>query len=63
MTNYEVMFIIDPTLEEAKKEATIEKVKDIIAADGEVSKVDCCSGAPPLFLLRLSKNRRKGCKI
>lgn len=40
MTNYEVMFIIDPTLEEAKKEATIEKVKDIIAADGEVSKVD-----------------------
>jgi len=40
MTNYEVMFIIDPALEEAKKEATVEKVKDIIAADGEVSKVD-----------------------
>lgn len=40
MTNYEVMFIIEPALEEAKKEATIEKVKDIIAADGEVSKVD-----------------------
>lgn len=40
MTNYEVMFIIDPTLEEAKKEATIEKMKEIIAADGEVSKVD-----------------------
>lgn len=40
MTNYEVMFIIDPALEEAKKEATIEKAKEIIAADGEVSKVD-----------------------
>lgn len=40
MTNYEVMFIIDPALEEAKKEAVVEKVKDIIAADGEVSKVD-----------------------
>lgn len=40
MTNYEVMFIINPTLEEAKKEATVEKVKDIITADGEVSKVD-----------------------
>ena len=40
MTNYEVMFIIDPALEEAKKEAAVEKVKDIIAADGEVSKVD-----------------------
>ena len=40
MTNYEVMFIIDPTLEEEKREATIEKVKTIIAADGEVDKVD-----------------------
>lgn len=40
MTNYEVMFIINPTLEEDKKEATIEKVKNIIAADGEVGEVD-----------------------
>lgn len=40
MTNYEVMFIINPALEEEKKEATVEKVKEIIAADGEVSKVD-----------------------
>ena len=40
MTNYEVMFIIDPTLEDAKKEATVEKVQGIIAADGEVQKVD-----------------------
>ncbi len=40
MTNYEVMFIIDPTLEEAKKEATIETVQNIIANDGEVVKVD-----------------------
>lgn len=40
MTNYEVMFIIDPTLEDEKKEATIETVKEIIAADGEVGEVD-----------------------
>lgn len=40
MKNYEVMFIINPALEEEKKEATVEKVKGIIAADGEVSKVD-----------------------
>ncbi len=40
MTNYEVMFIIDPTLEEAKKDAVVETVKEIIAADGEVGKVD-----------------------
>ena len=40
MTNYEVMFIIDPTLEDEKKDATVETVKEIIAADGEVAKVD-----------------------
>ena len=40
MTKYEVMFIIDPTLEEATKQATIETVKEIIAADGEVGEVN-----------------------
>ena len=40
MNKYEVMFIIDPALEDEKKEATIEAVKEIIAADGEVGNVD-----------------------
>lgn len=40
MTNYEVMFIIDPTLEDEKKDATVENVQSIIAADGEVGKVE-----------------------
>ncbi|MBR4020884.1 MAG: 30S ribosomal protein S6 [Firmicutes bacterium] len=40
MTNYEVMFVIEPALEEAAKEATIEKVKAVIEADGEIAKVD-----------------------
>lgn len=40
MNNYEVMFIIKSTLEDEKKEATIETVKGIIAAAGEVGKVD-----------------------
>jgi small subunit ribosomal protein S6 len=40
MTNYEVLFIIDPALEDEKKEATIEAVKEIIAAEGEVENVD-----------------------
>lgn len=40
MINYEVMFIIDAALEDSQKEATIETVKGIIAADGEVSNVD-----------------------
>ena len=40
MTNYEVLFSIDPALEDEKKEATIEAVKEIIAAEGEVGNVD-----------------------
>ena len=40
MTKYEVMFILDPTLEEEKKTAMIETVKEIITVDGEVTKVD-----------------------
>lgn len=40
MTNYELMFIIDPTLEDEKKEATVETVKGIIEADGTVGEVD-----------------------
>lgn len=40
MTNYEIMFIIDSTLEDAVKDATVETVKGIIEADGEVTNVD-----------------------
>lgn len=40
MTNYELMFIVDPILEDEKKDATIETVKGIIEADGEIAKVD-----------------------
>ena len=40
MINYELMFIIDPALEDDKKEATVETVKGIIAAEGEVGNVD-----------------------
>ena len=40
MNNYEVMFIIQAALEEDKKEAVIEMVKEIISAGGEVGKVN-----------------------
>ncbi len=40
MTKYEVMFIIDPALEDDAKDTVIETVKGIIAADGEVGNVD-----------------------
>lgn len=40
MTNYEVMFVLNPTIDDAKKDAVVETVQSIIAADGEVAKVD-----------------------
>ena len=40
MTNYEVMFILDPALEDSAKDAAIETVKGIIGADGEVGETD-----------------------
>lgn len=40
MTNYELMFILDPTLEDEKKDATVETVKGIIETEGEVGNVD-----------------------
>lgn len=40
MKKYEVMFIINPALEDEKREAVIEKVKAVITAEGEVEKVD-----------------------
>ena len=40
MNKYELMFIIDPSLEDAKKDETVETVKSIIAEAGEVQNVD-----------------------
>ena len=40
MEKYEVMFIIDPILEDENKNAVVERVQEIINADGEVSNVD-----------------------
>ena len=40
MNKYELMVIIDPALEDDKKEAAVENVKSIIAAAGEVSETD-----------------------
>ena len=40
MTNYELMFIVDSTLEDAVKEQAVETVKGIIADNGEIVKAD-----------------------
>lgn len=40
MTNYEVMFIVNPTLEEEKKNEAIEAVKKIITENGTLGEVN-----------------------
>ena len=40
MNKYELMFIIDPVLDDEKKDAVVETVKGIIAASGEVAATD-----------------------
>lgn len=40
MNKYEVMFIIDSALEDDKKTAVTEMVKEVISSGGEVEKVD-----------------------
>ena len=40
MTNYELMFIIESTLEDAVRDQTIDTVKGIIAENGEITKAD-----------------------
>lgn len=40
MSKYELMFVIDPTLEDEKKDAAVEAVKAIIAEAGEVTDTD-----------------------
>jgi small subunit ribosomal protein S6 len=40
MNKYEVMFILDPALDDDKKAAAVEAVKDVIGAAGEVTEVD-----------------------
>ena len=45
MVNYEVMFIIDPALEDEKKDAAVERVKSVITSEGEVAIEDSLSRA------------------
>ena len=40
MVNYEIMFVIDPALEDEKKNAAIDRVKEVISSEGEVGSVD-----------------------
>lgn len=40
MNNYEVMFVLEAALDDAKKQEVIETVKGIIAAEGELGNVN-----------------------
>lgn len=60
MTNYELMFIIDPTIEDEKKEAAVETVKGIIEADGTVSEVDTWGMRKLAYLIQ---KKNEGCYV
>ncbi len=40
MTNYELMLIFDPALDDETREQTLETIKTIIAAEGKAGEVD-----------------------
>ena len=40
MINYEIVFIVDPTLDDEMKEKTVETVKEIISTAGEVKNTE-----------------------
>lgn len=40
MKNYEVLFILDPVIDDSEKNAMIERVKEIINDGGEAGEVD-----------------------
>ena len=40
MRDYELLFVLDPTLDEEKKEAIIETAKSVINADGEAGEAE-----------------------
>ena len=42
INKYETIMVINPTLEEDKIEAIVEKFKALISANGEVTNVDVC---------------------
>lgn len=40
MRNYELVFVVKPNADEEAREAVLNKVKEVVAAEGEVVKVD-----------------------
>ena len=40
MKNYELVFVVKPNAEDEVKEAVLNKIQEVISANGEVEKVD-----------------------
>lgn len=40
MRNYELVFVVKPNSDEEVREAVLNKVKEVVATDGEIVKVD-----------------------
>ena len=40
MKNYELVYVLRPNLDDESKEAVVNKVKDVVATDGEIVSID-----------------------
>jgi small subunit ribosomal protein S6 len=40
MKNYELIFVVKPNADEETREAVLNKVKEVVASNGEIGKVD-----------------------
>ncbi len=40
MRNYELVYVVKPNSDEEVREAILNKVKEVVATDGEIVKVD-----------------------
>ena len=46
MKNYELVFVVKPNADEETREAVLNKVKEVVATNGEVVKVDVWGNKP-----------------
>ena len=59
MKNYELVYVVRPNAEDEVKEAVLNKIQEVISANGEVEKVDTWGTkklAYPKLLLIFQKN-------
>ena len=63
MRDYEVMFILDPTLDEEVKNSMIENVKSIINEDGEAGEADVWGNKKLAYQINKKKRILRSCSF